>query len=158
MKAAKRVVALVMIASMCIPLVACKSYKKISMKKFEEKMEEEGYMLYEQEDRVFEDYCLATSTTAPIAFQYGLCEDKSDADDYFNAVYHEIDDQEKNGTMKKTTNKITFKGSIKSDSEFADVEYLVVIRSDEMILMAYSTSRYDEYVDEIDDIIEDLCG
>lgn len=158
MKVVKRVVALVMIASMCIPLVACKSYKKISKKQFMKKMEEEGYVLYEQEDRIFEEYCLATSTTAPIAFQFGLCEDKSDADEYFNDIYREIDDQEKNGTIKKTTNKITFKGSIKSDSEFAVVEYLVVIRSDEMILMAYSTSRYDEYVDEIDDILEDLCG
>ena len=158
MKVVRKTLSLMMIVAISFSLVACKSYKKVTGKQFTKKMEAEDYVVKESETRGFEECLIARSQDGNIAFEYYYGEDKSAASEIFDNVHQNIKNDKKNGTLKKTTNKVEFKGSFESDSELASLEYVVAIRADEMVIVAYSASKDSEYVDEIDGILDDLCG
>ncbi|MBQ0012252.1 MAG: hypothetical protein KBT07_06035 [Clostridiales bacterium] len=158
MKKLRKVIAAVMIASMGLSLASCKSYKKISSDEFTKIMEENDYEVYEEDFRGYKEYLYAVNEDGTITFEYYLGEKKSVVNDFFDAAHDNLKAENKSGTIKQTTNKITFKGKMDEDSSLADLEYVVLIKSDDMLIAAYSTSKDSDYIDEVDDLMKEMCG
>lgn len=158
MKILRKVIAAVMIASMGLSLASCKSYKKISSDEFTKIMEENDYEVYEEDFRGYKEYLYAVNEDGTITFEYYLGEKKSVVNDFFDAAHDNLKAENKSGTIKQTTNKITFKGKMDEDSSLADLEYVVLIKSDDMLIAAYSTSKDSDYIDEVDDLMKEMCG
>ena len=158
MKKLRKVIAAVMIVSMGLSLTACKSYEKISSKEFTKIMEENDYEVYEEEFRGYKEYLYAVNEDGSITFEYYLGEKKSVVNNFFDTAHDNLKEANKTGKITKTTNKVTYKGKMDEDSSLADLEYVVLIKSDDMLIAAYSTSKDSDYVDEVDDLMKEMCG
>lgn len=158
MKRLRKVLAAVMIVSMGMSLASCKSYEKISSDEFTKIMEKNDYEVYEEDFRGYKEYLYAVNEDGSITFEYYLGEKESVVNNFFDNAYDNLKESNKTGSIKQTKNKITYKGKTDDDSSLADLEYVVLIKSDDMLIVAYSTSKDSDYVNEVDGLMKEMCG
>ena len=155
----KKVMATVLICAMALPLVACGSkVKKITAKEFKKTMKAEDYRCVEGSGKKYKDMVTATSEDGDIQVIYYLFKDADKAKDDFEEIYDTMketkEEEDLDGSVKKSGNKITV--NIYDDDDHA--MYVVSVRNAEMVITAMARDNDKSTIKEVDDIIKKLVG
>lgn len=162
MKKTRRIIVLLLTFAMLLSITAC-AKKPIDYKEFRDILEDDfdfeiekgsaskdvDKMYYGQDED--EDYHA----------QYTLYEDADDAEDEMEDQIDDIedllDDDEFDGKIKKSGSGKYQKVIIEGEYEEYDMDvYMVVIRSDAMILSVSTFSTRDKHIDAVNDIVKAL--
>ena len=166
MQKTKKILALALVLVMGFSLVAC-GKKPITGKEFKKAMKNLDYSVYEDSnpgkrideswyayDDDYEYYVLLT-----------LYDDKDDAKDQIDDMLEDIeeakDDKDFDGTIKKSGfgsfKKIVVNGEFEDDvDDFRGEMYVVIIRSDNMILVVSAQDNVRSDVKEVDKVVKEL--
>ena len=155
----KKVMATVLVCVMALPLAACGGkVKKITAKEFKKIMKAEDYTCRDGSGKKYKDMVTATSEEGDIQVIYYLFKDADKAEDEFDDVYDKMkdmkDEEDLDGSIKKSGNKIT--ANIYDDDDHA--MYVVCVRNGEMIINAMARDNDKSTVKEVDAIIKKLVG
>ena len=155
----KKVMAAVLVCAMALPLAACGSkVKKITAKEFKKTMKAEDYRCVDGSGKKYKDMVTATSEDGDIQFIYYLFKDSDKAKDEFDDLYDKMkdtkDDEDLDGSVKKSGNKITV--NIYDDDDHA--MYVVCVRNAEMVITAMARDNDKSTIKEVDEILKKLVG
>ena len=160
MKNLKKLTALALIGAMVLSLAGC-GEKKITGKEFKKILKDEDFEVIEGDDDDYEENYTAISEDGDVIIQYYLFEDKDDAKDDFEDGYEDLkdakDDDEFEGTLKKSGNRSTVKGEFDDNKMYGDSElYMVCIRVDEMMIVALTADTSKSAVKDVDEALKAL--
>jgi hypothetical protein len=162
LKITKKILVLVLAFAMILSMTAC-SKKPIDYKKFKDVMEDKFDFEVEKgatSDEIDKSY-YASDEDGDFTVSYTLYEDPDDAEDefdeYIDDVEEWIDDDEIDGKKPKVTGSGDYqKAVVKGDhDDFGDM-YVVLIRSEGMLLMVGTNSKKDKDIQQVDKIVKGL--
>ena len=162
MKMTKKILVLVLAFAMILTIVGC-AKKPIDYKKFKDVMEDDFDFEVEKgaTSKDIDKSYYAMDEDGDFYVNYTLFEDADDAedefDDYIDDVEEWIDDDDFDGKKPKVTTSGNYsKAVVKGDHDDYGDMYVVLIRADNMLIMAGVNSDKDKDIDEIDEIVKKL--
>ena len=162
MKYTKRILVLVLAFAMIFTLVAC-AKKPIDYKKFKDVLEDDKFdfdVTKGSPGKDIDKYYYASDEDGDYFVTYTLYEDADDAEDeiedYLDEIKDAKDDDEFDGKISESGSgkykKIVVNGEHEDDGDM----YVVIIRSNDMLIMAGTQSTKKRDVAEIDKIVKAL--
>jgi putative lipoic acid-binding regulatory protein len=139
----------------------------IDEKDFEDIMEDLDYEVYDvgSSDKNVDEAFYAYDEDGDYYVTFTLYDEVDDAKDEFSDMLEDVndakDDKDFDGSIKKSSSgnyqKVVVKGDFDEDSDMYDGDmYVVVIRVDNMVIMAGTDSTKDSRVKEVNKIISEL--
>jgi len=168
MKNLSRMLTILLVLAMSMSVASCgrkvidgDDFTKIMEDKFD--CEVTGFAVYDE----MEENRVATSEALGYRIDYRIYEKEETAEDYFENVLESLEDgiededDELEGTVKKTGSgnytKIVFEGELEYDDKSRDTEYyIVMIRLDDMIILATAGDTGKSTTKEIGKVIKEL--
>ena len=155
----KKFMALGLVLVMGFSLVAC-GKKPIDPDDFEEIMEDMDYLVYESEGgKKVDEYWYAYDEDNEYNVSLTIYDDKDDAKDEFEDMLEDIEDAKEDedfeGTIKKS-GMGNYKKVVINGENDGDEAYMVVIRSDNMILLVMASDNGKSDVKEVNKILKEL--
>ncbi|MBP5492188.1 MAG: hypothetical protein J6Y08_05025 [Clostridiales bacterium] len=161
MKTVKKLVATVLVLTMALSLAACGEPKKISGVQFKQILEKNEYMCEQDNDETGTEVSyVAMDSDFDVVVMYDLYRSKSDAKEFYDAAYDTFKDAkdagEFTGSFTKTTGKFSAKGTFKNNSKFDGDMYMVIIKSDAMVIVVMTQDIGEDTVKKADTILKEL--
>lgn len=157
----KKIIVLVLAFSMILSLAAC-SKKPIDYKKFKDVMEDDFDFEVEKgaTSKDIDKSYYAVDEDGDFHAEYTLYEDADDAEeeveDYIEEIEDAIDDKDFDGKVNKSGSGKYQKIIVNGEHDDYGEMYVVVIRSDNMIIMAGTDSTDKKDVAQVNKIIKEL--